>query len=317
MPLGHSVQIKESKLNQIYLPDDVLIFLENIFAACNLAVSRKISKMPNVHETSLDMTFIEHISNYSAPLKLDSGWTIRLDTHYLGGGNHFGLWEIADIGFLVMFRHAGRFVRSKIALLQSKRLYPTEEDFGEDRSLDYLRGFGRLFDSEETHLAVSEPRKFRFKQTSEYKALRKGDDQYERIEQYENSTGIPVHYMFYHPLRVPSSYNVPRTTTRNPRGPNTVGCRIVRSGSVRQALQSFDSQRVPCYGDLQVRLPEPYSSTEHEVGWRLEHFVAHLLVTCEEGYIAQDRQDEGLDTVFYRRSRPISAAIGITFDAPY
>ena len=303
-------------MNQIYLPDDVLVFLENIFEACNLAVSRKISKMPNVHETSLDMTFIEQLSNYSAPVRLDSGWMIRLDTHYLGGGRHFGSWEIADIGFLVMFRQAGQLVRSKVALLQSKRLYPTEVDFDEDQPLDYIRGFGRLFESEETHLAVSEPRKFRFKQTSEYKALRKGDDQYERIEEYENSTGIPVHYMFYHPLRVPSSYNVPRTTTRNPRGPNTVGCRIVRSESVRQALRSFVSPRVPCYGNLQVGLPEPYNATEHEVGWRLEYFVAHLLVTCEEGYIAQGRNDEGLFTVFNQRSGPISAAIGITFDAP-
>ena len=303
-------------MNQIYLPDDVLAFLENIFEACNLAVSRKISKMPNVHETSLDLTFIEQLSNHSTPVRLGSGWTVRLDTHYLGGGRHFESWEIADIGFLVMFRHAGQLVQSKIALLQSKRLYPTEVDFDEDQPLDYLRGFGRLFKSEETHLAVSEPRKFTFKQSSRYEALRKGDDQYERIEEYENSTGIPVHYMFYHPLRVPSSYNVPRTTTRNPRGPNTVGCRIVRSESVRQALRSFVSQRVPCYEDLQVGFPEPYNSAEHEVGWRLEHFVAHLLVTCEEGYIAQSRNDEGLFTVFNRRSGPISAAIGITFDAP-
>ncbi len=124
-PLDHSAQIEEAKLNQIYLPDDVLAFLENIFEACNLAVSRKISKMPNVHETSLDMTFIEHLSNYSAPVRLGSGWTVRLDTYYLGGGRHFGSWEIADIGFLVMFRQAGQFVRSKVALLQSKRLYPT------------------------------------------------------------------------------------------------------------------------------------------------------------------------------------------------
>ena len=303
-------------MNQIDMPDDVLAFLENIFEACNLAVSRKISRMPNVHETSLDLTFIEQLSNHSSPVKLGSGWTVRLDTHYLGGGRHFGSWEIADIGFLVMFRHAGRLVRSKVALLQSKRLYPTEVDFDEDQSIDYFVGFGRLFESEETHLSVSEPRKFRFKQSSQYKALRKGDDQYERIEEFEHHSEVPVYYMLYHPLRVPSSGNVPRTTTRNPRGPNTVGCRIVRSESIRKALRSFDSGQMPCYGDLRVRLPEPYNSTEHEVGWRLENFVARLLVTCEEGYIAQGRNDDGLFTVFNLRTGPISAAIGVTFDAP-
>ena len=134
-------------------------------------------------KTSLDLTFIEQLSNHSVPVRLGSGWTVRLDTHYLGGGRHFGSWEIADIGFLVMFQQAGQLVQSKVALLQSKRLYPTEVDFDEDQPLDYLREFGRLFESEETHLAVSEPRKFRFKQTSRYEALRKGNDQYERIEE--------------------------------------------------------------------------------------------------------------------------------------
>ena len=303
-------------MNRIFLPDDVLEFLEKIFKKCNLAVSRKISKMPNVHETSLDMTFIEQLSNYSVPVRLNSGWTVRLETHFLGGGRHFGSWEIADIGFLVMFRRAEQLVRSKVALLQSKRLYPVEEDFDEDELLCRLGGFGSLYESEETHLAASKLRKFTFKQASRYKALRKGDNQYERIEDFENNSGIPVHYMFYHPLRVPYSSNVPRTTARNPRRPNTVGCRIVRSESVRQALQNFSSQRVPCYGDLQFGLPEPYNSIEHEVGWRLEHFVAHLLVRCEEGYIAQDSNDVGLFTVFNERSGPISAAIGVTFDAP-
>ena len=262
------------------------------------------------------MTFIEQLSNYSVPVRLNSGWTVRLETHYLGGGHHVGPWEIADIGFLVMFRRARQLVRSKVALLQSKRLYPIEDDFDEGEPLCRFGGFGSLHEPEETHLAASKPRKFTFKQASRYKALSKGDNQYERIDDFENNNGIPVHYMFYHPLRVPYSCNVPRTTARNPRRPNTVGCRIVRSESVRQALQNFSSQRVPCYGDLQFGLPEPYNSIDHEVGWRLEHFVAHLLVRCEEGYITQDSNDVGLFTVFNERSGPISAAIGITFDAP-
>lgn len=93
-----------------------------------------------------------------------------------------------------------------------------------------------------------------------------------------------------------------------------MGCRIVRSESVRQALSSFDSRHVPRYGDLQVMLPAPFDSIE--IGWRLEYFVARLLVMCEEGYIADNPRDEGLDAVFRRRDAPISAAIAITFDSP-
>lgn len=302
---------------KINLPDDVLVYVERTFAQCNLAVSKKISKMPNVYESSLDHTFIDQISNHSAPVTFGSGWTVRLDTHFLGGGHHFGVWEIADIGFLVMFRRSGKLIRSKIALLQSKRLYPNEVDHCDEDNIHYYEvGFGRLFESEKSYLNVSSPRTFIFNQFSKYQALKKDDDQYLRIEDYERNTGIPVHYMLYHPLRVPSSSKVPRTTVRDPRGPNKVGCRIVRADSVRQALVSIDSRRVPCYDDLQLMLPEPFDSAEHKVGWRLEYFVSRLLVMCKEGYIADDPRDDGLDTVFRRRDAPISAAIAITFDSP-
>lgn len=302
-------------MSNVAIPADVLYFLETVFAQCNLRVARKMSKMPTVHETSLDMTFIEELSNYSAPVGLGSGWTVRIDTHYLGGGRHFQSWEIADIGILVMFRNAGVLVKSKIALLQSKRLYPTETDFDEDLPVDYLVGFGRLYESEQTYLSVTEPRTFTFAQSSRYQAIAKDNDQYAHVEEFETRNGIPVHYMLYHPLRVPSSVRIPRTTTREPRRPNRTGCRVVRSAALREALGSYGSGHVPRYGELRVLLPDPYTSKEHEVGWRLEHFVARLLITCEEGYIARGRNDDGLITVFSRRGAPISAAIGITFDA--
>ena len=238
--------------------------------------------MPNVCETSLDLTVSEQLSNHSAPVRLQSGWMVRLETHYLGGGRHFGSWEIADIGFLVKFRRAGRLVRSKVALLQSKRLYPREVDFEEDKAIDYLVGFGRLLESDETYLANAKPRKFRFDELSRYKALPKGDDQYDRIEEFEQRNQVPVFYMLYHPLRVPSSVDVPRTSTRNPRGPNKAGCRVVGSKSVRVALQSFHIGYMPRFGDMRVRLPVPHNSPEHETGWRLEHFVARVLVTSKD-----------------------------------
>ena len=250
----------------IHLPNDVLEYLARVFGQCNLAVSKKISKIPNIHESSLDMTLIEQLSNYSAPATLGSGWTVRIDTHYLGGGSHFGAWEIADIGFLVMFRRAGRLVRSKVALLQCKRLYPSEVDFDEATTVDYIVGFAGLLESDDTFRSVASPRTFTFKQSSKYEALRKEDDQYQRIERFENHNGVPVHYLLYHPLRVPSSSNTPRTTTRTPRGPNRVGCRIVRSESVRQALTGFSPGYVPCYGDLRCMLPTPYDTPQHEVG---------------------------------------------------
>jgi hypothetical protein len=72
------------------------------------------------------MCFIAEVSEHSAPVKFSSGWLVRLETHFLGGGRYWGRWEIADIGVLVVFRRAAVVQQTKIALLQSKRLYPVE-----------------------------------------------------------------------------------------------------------------------------------------------------------------------------------------------
>ena len=81
-----------------------------------------------------------------------SDWTVEISTHYLGGGRHWAdwpewprKWEIADIGFLVQFRQDGKLIRSKVALLQSKRLYADELDLDDDIPYDFMVGFGRLF----------------------------------------------------------------------------------------------------------------------------------------------------------------------------
>jgi len=63
-----------------------------------------------------------------------------MDIHYLGGMRHWGAWEIADIGVIVMLRRRGKVQRSKLGLLQSKRLYPAEQDYEEDQPVDYTDG---------------------------------------------------------------------------------------------------------------------------------------------------------------------------------
>ena len=52
--------------------------------------------------------------------------------------------------------------------------------------------------------------------------------------------------------------------------------------------------------------------------WRLEHFVADLVLGCQESYRGgtNPMQDAGLYRVFARRGGPISAAISISIDAP-
>jgi hypothetical protein len=84
---------------------------------------------PNAPEESLDLTWIEHMSRFSSPVTLDSGWLVKIETHYLGRMRHFRRWEIADIGRLVHLRLGEKGRTSKVALLQSKRLYPAVHRF--------------------------------------------------------------------------------------------------------------------------------------------------------------------------------------------
>ena len=71
------------------------------------------------------------------PVTTSSGWTVNIATHFLVRGRHFAewpgqrRWEIADIGVRILFRRGGTLLRSKVALLQSKRLYAYEIDWDE------------------------------------------------------------------------------------------------------------------------------------------------------------------------------------------
>lgn len=52
------------------------------------------------------------------------------------------------------------------------------------------------------------------------------------------------------------------------------------------------------------------------LGWRLEHFMADLLLGYREGRRFGDTDHEALDALFYRRSGPIAATIAVTIEAP-
>src|ERR1700743_3874149 len=128
------------------IPQDVRDYVKAVFAECNAKVSAKLSRFPANLETSLDLTFIEQLTEYVAPRRLGSGWTIRIDTQYLGGLHHWNNWEIADIGVIVIFIKGGKVTKTKLAILQSKRLYANELPVVEEG--DPIFEFRRLFRNE-------------------------------------------------------------------------------------------------------------------------------------------------------------------------
>ena len=306
------------------IPADVAAWLLAAFGTCNRRVATVVSNAPTTHEVPLDMTFIQSFLDISAPHRFDSGWTVQISTHYLGGGRHWAefddwprKWEIADIGLLVLFRQGGKLLRSKVALLQSKRLYADELDWDEDSPIDYMSGFSRLYQPEETWSQVLQPRQFSFADSSRYQALRIGDHQYGAIRGYEEQRHIPVYYLLYNPLQIPSTTLVPLTPGRDPIDDAcTVGCRVVPARDLRQVRHGGQDGSSPTYGELASSITSPFEKAPSQAGWRLEEFVVNLLLECDTGYIAEGPNDNGLNYIFNRRSGPISAALAVTLDAP-
>src|SRR5690625_3319638 len=118
------------------LPADVVDYVTRTFGLANDAVSSRIDRMPTTHEENLDLTFIDALASATGPHVVRSGVVVDFDIHFVGGGAHWGdRWEIADLGVIVNFRRSGSLIRTKVLLLQSKRLYPVETDFVEFRGL--------------------------------------------------------------------------------------------------------------------------------------------------------------------------------------
>lgn len=65
-----------------------------------------------------------------------------------------------------------------------------------------------------------------------------------------------------------------------------------------------------------LTLPKPLEASDPEStwGWRLERFVADKVLRCREGKPFDDKTDPNLQTLFYARSAPITAAIVMTVD---
>jgi hypothetical protein len=105
------------------VPQEITDYIRNLFSTCNDNLSSDLSTFPGMREETFDNNFISYFSRNQGPYKFDPNWTVRIDTHFMGGGRHYENGEAADIGLMVIFRKQGKILRSKLAFLQSKKLY--------------------------------------------------------------------------------------------------------------------------------------------------------------------------------------------------
>lgn len=292
------------------LPDDVIEHLRSIFAACNGRTTDKLSRNPNAPEESFDLTWIEHLSRYSAPMTLRSEWLVKIETHYLGGMRHFWNWEIADIGLLIDLRLGDGARRRKVALLQSKRLYPDGAPVREETMSDYEVGFARLADPEDDAISLAFATEYSFDEDSTYAQIRANSQQVAAIDEYEKKIGLKVYYQLYNPWSVPFVQRVPVLADyAEPDGEPDLGVRVMPARLLHVRLMSR-SLTSPKLSDLENLNAIPM------FGWRLEAFICEELLECREGDRFESISDDRIQDVFFRRTGAIAAAIVITVEAP-
>lgn len=289
------------------IPADAITYVRDVFAECNSRVTEKLSMAPNVQEESLDLSWIEQLSHRSSPTTLPSSWTVAIESHYLGGLRHFRNWEIADIGVLVFVRLPGGAHINKVALLQSKRLYPSHGEVREETRGDFETGIARLADPESFSLSVGLARSYTFEAESRYNALRLDANQGKAIEDYEKDRRLRVYYQLYNPWSVPWAQTIPLNGYSAPAGAPDLGVRIVPSSTLRSHVAH---DRSPRLSDVAGAPGLP------AYGWRLEDFICDEVLGCREGDQFNTIEDAPIQSLFYRRSGPISAAIAVTIEAP-
>jgi hypothetical protein len=225
-------------------------YIRTVFRAANRRTCEKLARVPNCPEPSLDMTVIEFLSQYAGPRAVAPGWVVRLDVYYLGGLRHFSRWEIGDIGVLVFAKQRGTLVSNKVAILQSKRLYPNKGAVTEITREDYNIGFGTLLPGGGPIAPLTGHYSFPFTESSKYQALLVDDDQYKAIDDYEKQRKIPVHYLMYNPWVLPVTYTYPVRGSPKLGRMGNGSARVAPAARLRAVLSRQPKGYTPSFRDL-------------------------------------------------------------------
>jgi hypothetical protein len=292
-------------------PPAIYRYVRTVFRAANRQASKLMALVPNCPEPAIDMAVIQYLSQYGAPRVVAPGWVVRFDVYYLGGLRHFNRWEIGDIGVLVFAKQRGVILANKVAILQSKRLHPNKGQVTEITREDYNIGFGTLLPGGGPAAPLTAAHSFPFAESSRYRALLVDDQQYVAIRDYEDQRKIPVHYLFYNPWALPVTYTYPVRGTPTLGRMDNGSARVAPAAGLRTVLTLKPKGYSPSFRDLRHVVS---NEAQHASGWRLEHFMAELVMRCQQGRVFQSLQDNDIEALFYRRSGPIAAAVSVTVE---
>lgn len=297
------------------IPEDVVAWFRAAFGQANRRVCERLANVPNIRETSLDDGLIEALIPDSAPRLLPSGAIVRMDTHNIGGLRRLGVphwdwdlpqrrrWETADIAILVFVYRRDTLIAKKIGLLQSKRLFPTNQDVDDEDEIGFLHGMNAFIRRDRHQAAAALHRAYRFEESCAYSAIHAGDRQVGLIDTLNRDFGKGVYYLLYNPPELPFSVDYPlRQRIRVEDMP--VGNRVLDADDVHRVLADLGDGQSPTFAQLQTGCGAR--------NWPLETWAADLLLTCQVGQQFDDSNDDRVQYFLERRSGPIGAALAVS-----
>jgi hypothetical protein len=301
------------------IPDDVVSWFRRVFSEANRKVCERLVNLPNVRETSLDDGLIEALIPDSAPKLLPSGAIVRMDSHNIGGLRRLGgppwgwerpfprRWETADIAILVFIFRGQELIAKKIGLLQSKRLYPENNDVEDDDEIGFLYGMNLFLRREGQQALGALHRKFSFTEHCVYGAIHAGDRQVKLIDDLNHDFGKAVYYLLYNSHVIPYSVTYPLSERIRVEHAN-VGCMVFDADHVHQVLSGLSEGVSPTYALMK--------SAGTASNWSLETWAADMLLTCQVGVQFDDSRDDRVQYFLERRSGPIGAALAASITLP-
>jgi len=274
----------------------------------NRRVCERLANLPNIRETSLDDGLIEALIPDSAPRILPSGAIVRMDTHNIGGLRRLGSphwdwdlpqrrrWETADIAILVFVYLRDALIAKKIGLLQSKRLFPTNQDVDDEDEIGFLHGMNAFIRRDGHQAAAALHRNYRFDESCAYSAIHAGHRQVGLIDTLNRDFGKGVYYLLYNPPELPFSVDYP-LRQRIRVEDMSVGNRVLDADDVHRVLADLADGQSPTFAQLQ--------RGSGARNWPLETWAADLLLTCQVGQQFDDSNDDRVRYFLERRSGPI------------
>ncbi len=301
------------------IPTDVVGWFRGVFLDANKRVCERLENLPNIRETSLDDGLVEALIPNCAPTLLSSGAIVRMDTHNIGGLRRLGpvpweldyltrrRWETADIAILVFIYRGNTLVGKKIGLLQSKRLFPANNDVEEDDEITFQYGMNAFLHRENKQAVATLHRNFHFNRDCLYGAIKSGADQCNQIDRINVEFGKTVYYLLYNPHSLPVRISYP-LQQRIVVNDIDIGCRVYDSEVVHRVLSGLAKGKSPSFSMIE--------NASNGKSWPLEVWAADLLLTCKVGEQFDDARDGRVRYFLERRSGPIGAALAVSITLP-